>query len=114
MGSAERPAASGSVVGAILNDWHLAGVLTAGSGATYDLNFSYNANGGNVNLTGSPDYGARIVYVGDPGSGCSDNQYAQFNVAVGHRSGLQQRRAGIGPQHHAWLPGQDRRPVALA
>ena len=36
----------------------------------------------NKNLTGSPDYGARIVYVGDPGSGCSDNQYAQFNTAA--------------------------------
>ena len=73
MGSAERAAAFGNVAGAILNDWRLAGVLTAGSGAAYDLGYSYNANGGNVNLTGSPDYGARIVYVGDPGSGCSDN-----------------------------------------
>jgi hypothetical protein len=35
-----------------------------------------------VNLTGSPDYGARIVYVGDPGSGCSDDQYRQFNTAA--------------------------------
>ena len=35
-----------------------------------------------MNLTGSPDYGARIVYVGDPGGGCSDNQYAQFNTAA--------------------------------
>ena len=76
------PSSWGSVVGAILNDWNIAGILTAGSGSTYDLNFAYNANGGNVNMTGSPDYGARIVYVGDPGSGCSDNQYAQFNVAA--------------------------------
>jgi hypothetical protein len=35
-----------------------------------------------VNLTGSPDYNARIVFLGDPGSGCSDNQYAQFNTAM--------------------------------
>ena len=74
------PSSFGRVVGAILNDWQIAGVLTAGSGAAYDLNVAYNANGGNVNLTGSPDYGARIVYVGDPGRGCSDNQYSQFNV----------------------------------
>jgi hypothetical protein len=33
-----------------------------------------------VNLTGSPDYAAKIVFIGDPGSGCSDNQYAQFNT----------------------------------
>ena len=75
------PSSFGRAVGLILNDWQIAGVLTAGSGTSYDLNYSYNANGGNVNLTGSPDYGARVVYVGDPGSGCSDNQYSQFNVA---------------------------------
>ena len=71
----------GHVVGAVLNDWMLAGVLTAGSAPAYDLGYSYNVNGGSVNLTGSPDYGARIVYVGNPGSGCSNNQYAQFNPA---------------------------------
>jgi hypothetical protein len=58
----------------------LAGVLTAGSGEAYDLGFSYQNNGGNVNLTGSPDFGPRIVYVADPGSGCSSDQYHQFNV----------------------------------
>ena len=35
-----------------------------------------------MNLTGSPDYAARIVYVGDPGSGCSGDQYRQFNTAA--------------------------------
>ena len=75
------PESFGRAVGFILNDWQLAGVLTAGSGPAYDLGFSYQNNGGNVNLTGSHNYGARILYVGDPGSGCSDNQYAQFNAA---------------------------------
>ena len=75
-----RTQSLGPIVGAIINDWQLSGVLTAASGATYDLGFSYQNNGGTVNLTGSPDYNARIVFVGDPGSGCSDNQYAQFNV----------------------------------
>ena len=46
----------------------------------YDLTYSYQTNGGNVNLTGSPDYAARIAFIGDPGSGCSDDQYAQFNT----------------------------------
>ncbi len=55
---------------------------TGTSGTRYDSTFSYNANGGNVNLTGSPSYAARIKVVGDPGSGCSDNQYAQFNTAA--------------------------------
>jgi len=72
----------GRAVAHIVNDWQLAGVLTAGSGPAYDLSYSYRDNGGNVNLTGSPDYGARIIYTGDPGSGCSDNQYGQFNTAA--------------------------------
>ena len=75
------PESFGRAVGFILNDWQIAGVLTAGSGPAYDLNYTYQNNGGNVNLTGSHNYGARIVYIGDPGSGCSDNQYAQFNAA---------------------------------
>ena len=72
----------GKVVGAILNDWRLAGILTAGSGETYDLGFSYQNNGGSQNLTGSPDYNARIYYIADPGSGCSSDQYRQFNVTA--------------------------------
>ena len=70
------------VLGYVLNDWQVSGVLTAGSGTAYDLGFTYNNNGGAVNLTGSPDYNGKIVYTGDPGSGCSNNQYAQFNTAV--------------------------------
>ena len=70
------------VAGAVINDWQLSGVFTGTSGSRYDSTFSYNANGGNVNLTGSPSYAARIKVVGDPGSGCSDNQYAQFNTAA--------------------------------
>jgi hypothetical protein len=76
------PSSFGKVGGFILNDWQLAGVLTAGSATAYDLGFSYQNNGGSVNLTGSPNYGARILYVGDPGKGCSDNQYGQFNAAA--------------------------------
>ena len=35
-----------------------------------------------MNLTGSPDYAAAIRIIGDPGSGCSSNQYKQFNTAA--------------------------------
>src|SRR5207237_108103 len=36
-----------------------------------------------VNLTGSPDYAARVRIVGDPGAGCSPKDlYRQFNTAV--------------------------------
>jgi hypothetical protein len=69
-------------IGYVLNDWQLSGVLTAGSGGHYDLGYSYQSNGANKNLTGSPDYGARIKFIGDPGKGCSSNQYAQFNTAA--------------------------------
>jgi len=77
----KAPASFGKIGGAILNDWQLSGVLTAQSGNPYDLSFSYNANGSSKNLTGSPDYGARIIYLPNinPGSGCSSDQYAQFN-----------------------------------
>jgi hypothetical protein len=75
------PQGLGRAVGLILNDWQLAGILTLASGVPYDLGFSYQGIG-NVNLTGSPDYGARIVYVGDPGSGCSGDRYRMFDVNV--------------------------------
>ena len=85
------PSALGRVGGYILNDWQLSGVLTAGSanhdnndqpGGRYDLTYNYENNGTNTNLTGSPDYAARIVFIGDPGSGCSNDQYRQFNTAA--------------------------------
>jgi hypothetical protein len=77
---------------ALVNDWQLSSVLSAGSANPYDLGYSYQNNGSNVNLTGSPDYAARIRYVGDPGSGCGGtaNQYRQFNAA-----------AVIGPDYHS-------------
>ena len=66
----------------VLNDWQLSGIWTATSSAPYTIGFSYQSGGSNVNLTGSPDYGARIRVVGDPGSGCSDDIHRQFNTAA--------------------------------
>jgi hypothetical protein len=62
------------------NGWQLSGIWTGASGSRYDPTFSYTGGIGATNLTGSPDYNAKIVYVGDPGTGCSSNQYQQFNV----------------------------------
>ena len=70
------------VVDAVANGWQVSGVFTAGAGAPYDAVYSYQANGANVNLTGSPDYAARIKIVGNTGSGCSSNQYQQFNASA--------------------------------
>jgi hypothetical protein len=66
----------------LANDWQLSGIFTGGSGAPYDATFSYQTAGANVNLTGSPNYTARIKVVGAPGSGCSSDQYRQFDAAA--------------------------------
>ncbi|ODS59594.1 MAG: hypothetical protein ABS36_01310 [Acidobacteria bacterium SCN 69-37] len=73
------------VLGYLVNDWQLSSIFNLSSGPNYDLSFSYQNNGSAVNLTGSPDFannttGARVVFLGDPGSGCSGDQYRQFNA----------------------------------
>ncbi len=69
-------------IGLVLNDWQLSGIYTGSSGNRYDLGFSYNSAGGSVNLTGSPDYGARIVYTSKSDDGCSSDQYQQFDTSI--------------------------------
>jgi len=82
-----------------VNGWQLSTVYTGGSGAQYDVGFSYTSNGANVNLTGSPQYVARIKIASNPGSGCSGNLYQEFNTSaftgptygsVGNESGNEQ------------------------
>ncbi len=73
---------TGQVLAAVMNGWQVSGVFTGGSGAPYDVTYSYQTAGANVNLTGSPSYRARIRTVGDIGSGCSSDQYAQFNAGA--------------------------------
>ena len=87
------------VIGAIVNDWQLSGILTADSGSPYDVSYSYNNGTTGQALTGSPDYTARVVVnnLGALGSGCSSDQYAQFNntmVAVDTRLRLGGHDAG--------------------
>jgi hypothetical protein len=77
--------ASGSAlraIGLLVNDWQLSGIWTASTAAPYTIGFAYQSGGSNVNLTGSPDYAARVRVVSDPGSGCSDDVYSQFNTAA--------------------------------
>ena len=47
--------AAKKTVGYIVNDWQLSGIFTGNSGNRYDLGYSYQTNGANVNLTGSQD-----------------------------------------------------------
>ena len=68
--------------GLVLNDWQLSGVWSGRTGASYTIGFSYNNGGGNTNLTGSNDYGARVRIVDDPGSGCSSDGFRQFNTSA--------------------------------
>lgn len=70
------------VLGQVVNDWQLSGIWTGGSGPAYNINFSYQSGGTNLNLTGSSDYAARIRVIGDPGNGCSGDVYRQFNTAA--------------------------------
>jgi len=69
-------------LGLVINDWQLSGIWTATTAAPYQISFGYQNGGNSVNLTGSPDYGARARVVGDPGPGCTDNVYQQFNTAA--------------------------------
>jgi hypothetical protein len=69
-------------VALVVNDWQLSGVWSAQTGAAYTASFAYQSGGGNINLTGSPDYAARIRVIGDPGQGCSSDPYRQFNTAA--------------------------------
>jgi hypothetical protein len=69
-------------VGAVVNGWQLSVVYTGGTGAPYDVTYNYASNGGNVNLTGSPQYFARIKVGSNAGSGCSGHQYAEINAAA--------------------------------
>lgn len=78
----ERSGDLSKAVAIIANDWQLSSVLTAGSGASYDVTYSYQTAGSNVNITGSPSYAGRVRLLGDPGSGCSSNQYGQFDTSA--------------------------------
>ncbi len=70
------------VAGYFLNDWQVSGIWTGISATPYTITPSYTSGGGNLNLTGSPDYAARVLVIGDPGNGCSSDAIRQFNAAA--------------------------------
>ncbi len=76
------PASAQGLLGAVINNWQLAGIFTGQTGTTYSVGYSYQSGGGNVNLTGSPDYPARVRIVGDTGEGCSSDPTRQFNTSA--------------------------------
>ncbi len=68
--------------GYVVNGWQLSVVYTGGTGAPYDVTYTYASNGSNVNLTGSPEYFARVKVGSNAGSGCGSSQYAQLNASA--------------------------------
>ena len=50
------------------------------SGRPYTVNYSISGIG-NSNLTGTPDFGARIVVTCDPGHGSSSDPYKQIDTS---------------------------------
>ena len=67
------------ILGFVVNDWQLSTIWTGATGAPYSAALGYQT-GGNVNVTGSPDFAPRIRIEGDPGQGCSSDPYRQFNA----------------------------------
>ena len=70
------------VVAAVVNDWQLASIWSGITGTPYSATFAYQNGNSAVNLTGSPDFPARVRLVGEAGAGCSNDIYRQFNVAA--------------------------------
>lgn len=68
------------MAGFVLNDWQLSGVWTANTGSAYNVGISYSS-GGNVNVTGSPNFGGRIRITGPIGAGCSSDPYRQLTYS---------------------------------
>ena len=65
-----------------MNDWSLSGIWSGVTGAAYTVTAAYQNGGGNVNLTGSPDFAPRVRVAGDPGGGCGDDPLRQFNTGA--------------------------------
>jgi hypothetical protein len=82
LGSLPPTGAVNRTIGAVVNDWRLSGIFTGGSGAPYTIGYSYQGGINSTNLTGTPNYGARILITGNPGKGCSRDATRQFNTAA--------------------------------
>jgi hypothetical protein len=76
----KRTGAFGRSLGLVVNDWRVSGIWNGQSGLAYGVRYTYASGGGNVNLTGSPDYAARTVIIAAPGRGCSQDPLEQFDT----------------------------------
>jgi hypothetical protein len=96
-------------IGWIANDWSLSGIWSGVTGSTYTVGFNYQSGGGNVNLTGSPDYAARVRVVSDPGKGCSSDPYRQFTTSAfqGPLVGSDGLESGAGYAYNCFISTMD-------
>ncbi len=105
----------GRVIQQLTSDWQISGVGTIQSGPAFDLSYSYQTNGTNAIITGSPDWGGRMVYLnpGAVGGGCdgTSNQYAQFNgltsVVTGPTYGSLSLESGRNVLRGCWVKQMD-------
>ena len=70
------------IVAAVVNDWQLASIWQGITGTPYSVGFAYQNGNNSVNLTGSPDFPARVRVVGNTGGGCSNDIYRQFEPSA--------------------------------
>lgn len=76
----QLPDVGSGALGVLTNGWQLSGNYRFLSGTPYTAGYSIPGVG-NINLTGTPDAGARVVLTGEPiSSGHSSDPYNQFNV----------------------------------
>jgi len=76
----QTPRVASGVLAVLANDWQISGAYLLMSGNPYAISFSIPGIT-STNLTGS-DQPARVVLVGDPGSGWSSDPYRQINTAA--------------------------------
>jgi hypothetical protein len=69
------------VTRAVFNGWQVAGTTLFRSGTPFSVGYSISGYG-NAQLTGSPDFGARVKLVGDPRAGIGEDPYNRINPAA--------------------------------
>ena len=76
----QTPKVASGGLGVLANDWQISGIYRWTSGRPYAVGYSIPGIG-NSNLTGTPDFGARVVLTCDPGQGSSSDPYRQIDTS---------------------------------
>ncbi|MGD0498182.1 MAG: carboxypeptidase regulatory-like domain-containing protein [Bryobacteraceae bacterium] len=72
--------ANNKVTRGILNDWQISGYTTFQTGTPFSAGMSVSGVS-NINFTGTPTWGPKLLCVGDPYSGTSSTPYNRLNPA---------------------------------